>query len=359
MAKRPTILIVDDEPIAIDILQGRLEQGIYEFKSAGSGLEALAQVKEVKPDVILLDVMIPDMSGHEVCQRLKANKHWRHIPIILVTALGGKEDLARGLEAGADDFVQKPVNTIELRARVRSMLRIKKQYDALQAALRLREDLAHTIVHDMRTPLSVIMGYCDWLLVRETILPEDLEDIRKIKLQTNQLNRFLNDLLIMAKMEAEQLILNRLPVDINYIVPRLIQEYSIVVESKNIKIEVEGPTQSQQILLDANLFQRAIDNLISNAIKFSPRQSVITVQIEYPQSPETQLRIRVMDQGPGIAKEYRKRIFDKFEVTKLRRSDLSHVGLGLAFCKMVVEAHNGRIFVNNNHPAGSIFTIEI
>ena len=142
------VMIVDDEHITRHTLEALLQQEGYDLFFADSGQEALNQVGEIKPDVILLDVMMPNINGFEVCRRIKANEDWRHIPIILVTALASKKDLARGIDAGADDFLSKPVSSLELSARVRSMMRIKSQYDQLEAqkldlekTLELREEL--------------------------------------------------------------------------------------------------------------------------------------------------------------------------------------------------------------------------
>ena len=132
MVTAPSILIVDDNPTGQQIIRGMLFEQNYELNFASNGQEALQQVAHLKPDLLLLDVMMPGLDGYEVCQRLKANEEWQHIPVILVTALNSKEDLAHGLDVGADDFVSKPVNGLELRARIRSMLRIKKQYDKLK-----------------------------------------------------------------------------------------------------------------------------------------------------------------------------------------------------------------------------------
>jgi class 3 adenylate cyclase/DNA-binding response OmpR family regulator len=149
MKDQHTILIVDDEQIMHDILQGLLALEGYNFASASNGAEAIEKMPEVDPDLILLDVMMPGMSGLEVCQLLKTDQKWQHIPIILITALDGKEGLANGLNAGANDFLQKPFDKIELMARVRSMLRIKAQYDELEyqrrqleTTLYLKEELA-------------------------------------------------------------------------------------------------------------------------------------------------------------------------------------------------------------------------
>jgi signal transduction histidine kinase len=305
--------------------------------------------------------MMPDIDGFEVCQRIKANNQWQHIPIILVTALAGKKDLARGIEAGADDFVHKPVHNLELRSRVRSMLRIKKQYDAMQSTMRLREDMAQMIAHDMRTPLNVISGYCDLMLGRDITPPENLKDLEKIRFQTEHMNQFLNDMLILAKMEANQLIISPTSVNISQIVKKIEESHSVLVQSKNIRLQINLPETSQPVSIDSSLFERALDNLVSNALKFSPDDSTVTIEVEHSnlQTPDAQFCIKVMDEGPGIPQEYRERIFEKFEIIPIQQNDLSQIGLGLTFCKMAVEAHKGRISVEDNYPTGSIFVIEI
>ena len=313
-----TVLNVDDETVTLEILEGHLIREGYNIVFASHGFEALAQVEETPPDVILLAVMMPDMDGFEVCRRLKANKRWRHIPVILVTALADKTDMARGLDAGADDFVNKPVHTVELRARVRSMLRIKNQYDALQSTLRLREDMAHMIAHDMRTPLNVISGYCEWILARNTTPAKNLEDLEKIRHQAEYLNGFLNDMLIMAKMEADRLIVNPTPVNIGQIIDRVTESHILTAQSKNINLVVDLPDEAPTISLDANLFPRVLDNLVSNALKFSPDGSTVTLQVTYPkaanssQTEEPKLCVQVLDEEPGVPEAHRAGIFRRF-----------------------------------------------
>lgn len=360
------ILVVDDDPIAHDILEGFLFQENYHLVFARSGAEALALLNDLAVDIILLDVMMPDLDGFEVCRRIKSNEKWRHLPVILITALGSKTDLARGFEAGADDFLHKPVSDIELRARVRAMLRLKKQYDELQATLRLREDLAHMIVHDMRSPLSTILGYSELILLRDELSFESSEDVRRIHTQAVSLNSFLNDMLLLAKMEANQLLLHHSTVDVVGLIKLVQQNYNVVAELKKIRLVLDLPDKSVPSCLDSALFHRVIDNLLSNAIKFSPSGSTVTIRVEYPrqkdgaQSNRPQLRLEVIDEGPGIPEEHQQRIFDKFEIVAMSQKDgTTQIGLGLAFCKMVTEAHGGRIFVRPNQPAGSIFTVEI
>ncbi len=138
MNQNHTVLVIDDEPSIFDVIEGMLHREGYTLAYMSSGKDAIAHLDELQPDVMLLDIMMPELDGIETCRQIKAVARWRPIPIIMVTALSSKEDLAYALNAGADDFLSKPINSIELQARVRSMLRIKLQYDALLATQRLR-----------------------------------------------------------------------------------------------------------------------------------------------------------------------------------------------------------------------------
>ena len=348
------ILIVDDEAATRDTLESLLIRESYEMYFAVNGFEALNCINQVNPDVILLDVMMPGMDGFEVCQKIKSDKRWRHIPIILITALDSRENLERGIDAGADDFLQKPLNSIELRARIRSLLRIKKQFDELEANMRTREDLAYMIVHDMNNPLMVISGYTE-ILRTYTNEPEELGHIETIIYATEQLKSFINEILIIAKMETNGFKLNLSDVDVNQLVMSVKRNQNIIAKSKNIDLTVEIPQKIPKILLDGNLFRRVLDNLVSNALKFAPSESSVIIRVE---SQDRRLIIKVLDQGPGIPEEYKDSIFEKFKIADMKKKGVQQTGLGLAFCKMVVEAHGGKIYVSPNQPNGSIFTVE-
>ena len=329
----------------------------YELCFATDGYEALAHLDEETPDVILLDVMMPGMDGFELCERLRRNPKWESIPIIMVTALDSKQELARGLDAGADDFLHKPYNGLELRARVRSMMRIKQRHDELEAALKLRQDLSNMIVHDIRSPLSSIMIYCDLM---ETELGSESETLDTIRGEASRLSGFLTDMLMMAKMEYGRLMLTRTTADINQMTTAASASFKPMAGLKEINIVSDLPAETKELTVDVNLTRRVLDNLLSNAIKFSPTGGTIIMQVEYPpENADRQVIIRVKDEGPGIPVEHQETVFDKFQIVAAKRRDVSQVGLGLAFCKMVVDAHDGRIFVQQNKPQGAIFTVEM
>ncbi len=363
MDQTAKILIVDDEPKSLYTMEMLLSQEPYQIYFADSGESALQQVEAEAPDVLLLDVMMPDMTGYEVCRRLRADPRRQHLPIVLVTALDSKENIVEGLDAGADEFLTKPVNGSELRARVRTMLRIKNQYDELQDMLQMREDMADMIVHDMRTPLSSLMLYTD-ILAKTGYSPKYCEElINKIRSQTHRLNGYLGDMLLMAKMRSGNLILNRTPVDPAALLQFSLSYHQETAVSKQIAIMLTLPDEKKLVLLDKKLMERVIDNLLSNAIKYSPIGSNIHMILQYEETDKDadtspQVRIQVNDQGPGIPEAYRESIFNKYEIIDSDQNDVTQVGLGLALCKKVVDAHNGRIYVKDNHPTGSQFIIE-
>lgn len=362
--RKGTVLIVDDEPLTCDMLAGFLLPDGYDTVFAYGGPEAFRVISEYPPDVILLDVMMPDVDGYEVCQQLKSDKRWQHIPIILVTALSGKEDLLQGFEAGADDFISKPVDRFELRARVRSMMQTKNQYDDLQATLHMREDLTHLIVNDIRIPLTAILGYAQILLTRESFTAVDTTEVQAIQAQAYRLDAFLNDMLILAKLESDHLILNRSMVDVGQLAQQVQESHQAIAASKNIRLDLDIASPTQLVSLDENLFHRVLENLFSNAIKSSPQGGTVTLQVDYPQrnkasATKPQIQIKIFDEGPGISAQDQEHIFDKLEIEKLKDREKSPACQGLAFCRLVIEGHQGRISIDPNKPTGSIFTIEI
>jgi len=361
MTSPSKILIVDDEQSMRLQLESKLAGENYQITLLSSGKELLDKLPEMIPDLIILDLMMPQIDGFEVCRRLKKHNQFQHIPIILVTALEGKKALTRGLvEAGADDFLQKPVSQLELRARVRSMLRIKKQYDELQRIMRMREELSNMIVHDMSSPIVSVLLHAT--LMKEKITDtEQLNHLQMIQIAAERLDSFINDMLMLAKMEESKLRLNPAMVNINQLVLDAEKNFHIIAQSKGIQLKIGLPQQPIKKSVDSNLFRRVIANLLANALQYSPNGSTVTLNLsaKYINDNEQQIRIQVTDQGPGIPKEYRNRVFEKFEVVNMKKKGVSQIGLGLTFCKMAIEAHGGKIYVKPNQPQGSIFVIEI
>jgi two-component system, sensor histidine kinase and response regulator len=360
--KTASILVVDDESINFDVIEILLFKDGHQLSYASNGRDALAGLEKTQPDVVLLDVMMPDLDGMEVCRRIKANPGLQHIPVIMVTALNSKEDLERCLEAGADDFVGKPVNGSELRARVRSMLRIKQQYDALEhmlqlreASLQLREDMSNMIVHDLRNPLTNIV-LSSQILKLHSLTDKQQQKVEQIEYAGRRLQSLVDSLLIMAKLESGKMLLNRTEVDLGEMGREVIADFQEIAAQQQIELVSQLPETPKTLWVDDALMRRVLDNLLSNALKFSPADTQVSLEISSPS--ETGVQIQVKDMGRGVSEELRHRIFEKYEVGEACQG-VPQVGLGLTFCKMVIAAHGGVISVEGRHPKGATFTIDL
>jgi signal transduction histidine kinase len=353
--KKPSVLIIDDEPDNFDVIETLLNDQDYELHYAAGGQDALTSLDTFDPDLILLDVMMPGIDGIEVCRQIKANLKWQAVPIVMVTALNSKSDLADCLNAGADDFISKPVNAIELRARVHSMLRIKHHYDDLQALLKLREDMVNMIIHDLRNPLAGVLLSLD-LLINVDYPQEQLKSrLGQTYSSAQSIKLLIDDLLQIALLESGKIRFNYKESDLHKLIDSAISNLAEIAAKKNQSLVTQFPEKlSGKILIDAKMIHRTLENLLSNAIKFSPPNSQIIVNVESMKSGD--IKIQVIDSGPGVSDTLQQKIFEKYEVGTLM-PDISQIGLGLAFCKMVIEAHGGKISVSKNEPQGAIFEI--
>jgi two-component system sensor histidine kinase/response regulator len=354
MDTQPTILVIDDEPDNFDVIETLLDGESYQLYYASSGQQVLDRLNSFRPDVILLDVMMPDIDGIELCQCIKTDLKWQAVPIIMVTALTAKEDLAHCLMAGADDFISKPINSVELRARVRSMLRIKRQYDNLQAVLKMREDMVAMVVHDLRNPLSNIFLSTDILQLPGVSVAQQQRSVEQIVIAAQQLQLLIDSLLLIAKLESGRMILNYTNVDLCALCTSAVADMEAIAIQKNLTFACELPEPGGMIRVDAVIFRRVLDNLLSNAIKFSPSHTQVSVRADYLAVGGA--KVQVGDSGSGVAQDLRQCIFEKYEIGTIMH-EVSQIGLGLAFCKMAINAHHGTITVEDNHPRGTIFTI--
>jgi signal transduction histidine kinase len=360
MSQRPKILIVDDDASIRHNMVEILKPSQYDIRLFDQGQPLLDELPEASPDLMILDVMLPDMNGFELCRQIKADPRYQHIPIILITAMDGKEVLANGVDAGADDFLHKPVSKLELRARVQSMLRIKRQYDELEGTLKMREELSNMIVHDMSSPIISVLLHAT-LMDEKVNDPELKKHLDMIKAGADRLDSFVNDLLMAAKMEQSKFLLNYAPTDINQLALDAKKHFSIIAQSKGIQLHFELPEPPLEAIVDSNLLRRVIGNLLANALQYSPSATTVILHLKALRVDErgNHFQLSVMDEGPGIPEEYRERVFEKFEVVDLKRKGVPQIGLGLTFCKMVADAHGGKIFVKANQPQGSCFVVEI
>jgi signal transduction histidine kinase len=360
------ILIVDDTPLNVRLLTSILEIEGYSVVTASNGPDALKLVPETEPDVVLLDVMMPGMDGFEVCRRLRADAASAHLPVVMVTALQDMPNRVQALEVGADDFLTKPVDEVEVLARVKTLVRTKRGRDELENAYRalqrsegLRDSLSQMLVHDLRTPLTAMIASLDIML---TSYRERMDDIQLelLEMCMNSCRHMVNqvsELLDVGKLESGALELNRESVIAETLMTTALSQVQSLARNRNIQISEPTAVGVPQFQADAELLRRVLVNLIGNSLKFCPSGSHLAVEAT---TQEESVLFSVRDDGPGIAPENRERIFDKWgqaESSSAGRKLSS--GLGLTFCRLAVEAHGGRIWVESEVGKGSDFRFTI
>ena len=360
---KETVLIVDDEERNIKLIRLMLKAEEYHLIAAQSGEEALQAVEETPPDLILLDVMMPGIDGFEVCRRLKQEEQTRIIPIVMVTALREKEHRVKALQAGADDFLSKPVDQTELVVRVKSLLRIKSYHEDLLNSNReiaeknerleeleeAKEGLSHMIIHDLRNPLTAISVSLEMILLRKQNLNEvQHENLRKCVNYCSDLDRLIQSLLDIRRMEEGKMPLHKEPEDLVALTEETVGEFKSRADLKGVTMSFSSSDGSASLNMDREIIKRVVDNLLNNAIRHTPEGGEITVSVDIP-SGQGSGRVRVIDNGDGVPSDYHERIFGKFEQAELKGKGLSvgRSGLGLAFCKMAVEGHGGRIWIES------------
>ncbi len=350
---RAAILVADDERNARLILRRMLEQDGYEVAEASDGAEALEIAEKSRPDLILLDALMPTIDGFEVCTRLHAASGTDRIPVIMITALDDAESVDRAFEAGASDYVTKPVHQPVLRQRVRRIL-LTRQLE------QFRDDLMHMIVHDMKSPLNLIKGFAELAL-------EDIDAENYLHGWVDAISRSCDRLLDMtmmildsSRLEEGKLTLERTVRPVSDALNRVQDTFNLLADERHIAIAIDCPNPELEAELDWGLMERVIGNLLHNAIKHSPDNTTVTLGANYANDGEPCLLLSVTDQGEGISPEDQARIFDKYaQASRRRRGTRLDTGLGLTFCKLATEAHGGYITVQSAEGAGATFTVVV
>ncbi len=188
----------------------------------------------------------------------------------------------RGLEAGADEFITKPVARMELQARVRTMLRIKTQYDELERLLELRQALSYMIVHDLRNPLAAVMLYLQLLKRKGGVAPVQARYLDLALSESQKMSNFLDDMLMLAKMERGKLTLTRSTLFVDRIIGQVMEKFGPLADAQGVTLTTRVPEQPYPLTADVTFFQRVVENLVANALKFAPQQSTVTIEVEYP-----------------------------------------------------------------------------
>ncbi len=370
---RALILVVDDNEANRDVLSHRLERQGHGVAMAQSGHQALALMRAQAFDMVLLDIMMPEMDGYEVLKQIKADHALRHIPVIMISALDEVDSVVRCIEMGAEDYLPKPFNPTLLKARVYACLEKKRAHDRelrfleqlqqnykrLQELEKLRDDLMHMIIHDLRTPLSSVMMGMQTLEMVGDLNQAQLEVMGIALTGGETLLGMINHLLDVDKMEAGSMQLDYAVLDAAHLVNVAASQIASLAQSRHLTLEKLISPGLPPFRGDENKLLRTLVNLLGNAIKFTAPGGTISVATSESDDQQS-LVFSVTDTGEGIPPEAFEHIFEKFGQVKSRQEGrVTSTGLGLTFCKLAVQAHNGQIEVQSVPGQGSTFAFTI
>jgi signal transduction histidine kinase len=372
-----TILIVDDSPINLQLLKLVIGSSTeYRTITAEDG-RAVFEITDKKdaplPDLILLDIMMPEMDGFEVARRLKSDERTAGIPILFITALGDVESKVRAFQNGGVDYISKPFNKDELMARVDAQIRVKMLNDELKKKNEelqcLNVELGHLneqknqligmVAHDLRSPLTVIMGVGDLLglQAKESLTERQLKYLERMKSSSLYMLGLINNLLDVNMVESGNLRLDLDKTDLAALIRQSVDLNNFLAEGKGISITFNEETVLPPLSLDRSKIEQVLNNVLSNAVKYS--EGGCKVVITLTSTPSLAI-ISVKDEGLGIPQEDLENIFKAFEKGSTRpTAGEKSLGLGLAIVKKIVEGHRGGIGVESQVGVGTTFHISL
>jgi signal transduction histidine kinase len=352
----PDLLVADDSPTNLKLLGSLLQDKGYRVRLVPSGERALAAARREPPDLILLDIQMPEMDGYEVCRRLKADPGLQSIPVIFISALDGAIDKVKAFAVGGADYVPKPFQFEEVEARVRTHLalcrherQLAENLLRLQNLEQLRDNLVHMIVHDLRSPVCGIGLALELLQGSPKPDPGSAAELMRTATgAVEALNAMITQLLDISRLEAGQMPLKKEQHDLGHTLRATVASLAALVGQRRIRQDAPEPCLA---CYDADILGRVVANLLANACKFTRPDGEIQLAVTRQAGL---VRVTVTDTGRGIAPQYHRQIFEKFAQAELRHERLG-TGLGLTFCKLAVEAHGGQIGVESEPGHGSTF----
>lgn len=371
--KNPLILIVDDIPKNLQVLSSILNSENYQISFASNGKQALSVVETTLPDLILLDIMMPEMDGFEVCERLMSDPRTKHIPIIFLTGKVETEDIVKGFSLGAVDYVTKPFNAVELLSRVRNHLELKLSKDAivsyskqlekyqeeLKQVIASKDKFFSIIAHDLRGPFSGFIGLSELLVDEyEALEKEEISQIAdSMNKAAKRLFEFLENLLEWSRSQMGRMEYNPIRIDLKSLFERNVALISDTAEKKEITLISEAE-QGMAVKADNYMLNTIMRNLLSNAVKFTKPGGNVTVAAFNGDSEF--VTIKVIDNGVGMNEDIKQKLFNiETKYSTPGTANESGTGLGMILCKELVDKNGGNISVESEKNVGTTFTVTL
>lgn len=381
-----TILAVDDAPTNLSVLVDNLSSDSCRVLTAESAKSALNRLEYVIPDLILLDVMMPEMDGFTLCRKLKTHPIHKHIPVIFLTAKSDGEDIVEGFQAGGVDYVTKPFRKAELSMRINTHLELKHAKQQIQEYAHTLEDRNKRLsemldeknefigvaTHDLKNPLSVLTLALDLFRIKTKDKP-----IKEVENVVEQMDKTLKRMtaLVSQLLEINRLDVGRFEMHMDQVVVEpicsdIINQNRLNAAGKSIEILYDVTCDAKaKASVDATALSQIIDNMVSNAVKYSPRDTTVHCELQIVRSGETlpdlilmdrKIRFVVKDEGPGIPADEEHRVFKKFAKTSNQpTAGESSSGLGLSIAKRLAREMKGDLGFVSEEGKGSTFYLEL
>jgi len=370
-----TVLIVDDTPANLAVVVESLQQLDVEIAVAQDAEEALARAEYLRPALILLDVVMPGVSGFELCRRLKSQEHTRDIPVIFMTASAGEEDKLQGFEVGGVDYLTKPLHVADVRARVNAHLTLRRMQkelqvqnaqlqreirERMQADEQLRasnhelEAFTYSASHDLRAPLRAIMGFTSLLAERADVMDEDARNVlERIDRAARQMDALIHDLLNYARTGQRELL--AVPVSLEPIVKEIENTFQSRIRESGTEFQIVRPLAP--VLGDPTLIKQTLLNLVDNALTYRKRDGCPRISVACA-VVEDRAVLSVSDNGIGIAPQHHDKIFQVFHRLHAE-SEYAGTGIGLAIVAKAARAMGGTVRVTSAPGVGSTFNVSL
>jgi two-component system sensor histidine kinase/response regulator len=350
MSSKPRVLGVDDNPRNLSILRKALGDE-FQFTAAATGEEALEAAHRNRPDVILLDIMMPGLDGYETCRRLRARPELSSTKILMVSAKGMTSERLEGYSAGANDYIVKPFEPAELLAKVRVYVRLK----SVEEVDNLKSNLLTLLSHETRTPLTLILSPLSLLLDSGEISARQRELLRMVEEGARRLGVLLDKVAFLSQLRLKEIPFQTATADLG----RIAEEAAERARARSIEagvivaVEVECPAP---IEVDAEHLGWVVDALLDNAIRFSPGGGMVRVRAGVSESHAV---LTVSDSGPGVDPRVFPQLFEEFAVADIDHHKGGH-GLSLATARLIVEQHGGALRLGERaDPNGATFRLEL